>query len=144
MKLGGTHTVPADRERAWALLMDPEVLCAAIPGCKRLTRIAEDEYAMQMSLAISSISGLFEGKVRVADRNPPESFRLIVDGSGKIGFVKGDGLLTLAPNGAATEVRYDGEVQAGGVIAGVGQRLIEITAKMLIKRFFEKLAAASS
>ena len=141
MKLSGSYMVPAARQRTWDLLLSPDVLCRSIPGCKHLARVGENEYDLKMSLAISSISGLFDGKVRLADQRPPESFRLLVDGSGRIGFVKGDGLLTLAPGDETTEVRYDGDVQAGGLIAGVGQRLLETTAKMIIKRFFERLAA---
>jgi carbon monoxide dehydrogenase subunit G len=35
---------------------------------------------------------------------------------------------------------YDGDVQVGGTLAGVGQRLIDATAKMMIKKFFKKPA----
>jgi carbon monoxide dehydrogenase subunit G len=86
---------------------------------------------------------LFDGKVRIADQNPPSSFRLIVEGTGKIGFMKGDGLLTLTPQDATTEVRYEGDVHVGGTIAAVGQRLIDTTSKMMIKRFFDKLASVA-
>ena len=45
--------------------------------------------------------------------------------------MKGDGLLTRVAVGASTEVRYEGDVQVGGVIAVVGQRLLDMTAKMV-------------
>ena len=93
-----------------------------------------------MKIALASVSGLFEGKVTIADPNPPTGYRLIVEGSGKIGFLKGDGVLTLAPLGETTSVTYVGEVHVGGTIAAVGQRLLDMTAKMLIKRFFECLS----
>jgi carbon monoxide dehydrogenase subunit G len=95
-------------------------------------------------MLIASINGLFDGKVKIADQNPYTSFKLIVEGSGKIGFVKGEGLLTLSPNGAGTHVGYDGDVHVGGTIASVGQRLIDTTSKMMIKRFFDKLVAEVS
>ncbi len=144
MKIAGSYTVPAAPEDVYYALQNPDVLSRAMPGCKRLARIAENEYEMQMNVVISSISGLFDGKVRLAEQNPPGSFRLIVDGSGRIGFLKGDGVLTLAPAADATEVRYDGEVQTGGVIAGVGQRLLDTTAKMIIKRFFGKFVSSKA
>ncbi|MDR3698789.1 MAG: carbon monoxide dehydrogenase subunit G [Candidatus Sulfopaludibacter sp.] len=144
MKLTGSYTVPGPRERAYALLQDPAVLAQCMPGCEGLDRIGENEYAMRMKMTLASISGRFEGKVRISDANPPESFRLMVEGSGKIGFVKGDGLLTLSPAHGGTSVRFEGDVQVGGTIANVGQRLVETTARMLIKRFFDKLAAAAS
>ena len=87
----------------------------------------------------AAISERVEGKVRLADQKPPSSFRMVVEGSGKIGFVKGDGILTLTPKDGGTEVAYDGDAQVGGTMAAVGQRLIDATAKMMIKRFFENL-----
>lgn len=140
MKIGGAYTLAVPQQRAYSLLQDPEVLAQCMPGCDHLTRIADNEYEMKMKMAISAVQGLFTGTVRIADSHPPSSFRLIVEGSGKVGFMKGDGLLTLAPQKASTEVRYEGDVQVGGLIAGVGQRLIDVTARLLIKRFFEKLA----
>lgn len=138
MKIGGAYTVPLDRQLAYTRLQDPEILAKCMPGCDHLARIGEDEYEMKMKMVISSVKGLFGGTVRLADQSPPDSFRLLVEGSGKVGFVKGEGVLTLAPVDAATEVRYEGEVQIGGMIAGVGQRLLDVTAKLIIKKFFEK------
>jgi carbon monoxide dehydrogenase subunit G len=111
-----------------------------MPGCRSLVKVGEHEYAMKMKMMLASISGLFDGKVRIADRNFPDSFRLVVEGSGKIGFLKGDGLLQLTPNGNGTTVGYEGEVRVGGTISAVGQRLLDTTAKMMIKRFFDKLS----
>jgi hypothetical protein len=122
------------------MMQDPEVLARAIPGCEGLEKTGEDEYRMKMKMALASFSGAFEGKVRITEKTPPTSFRLIVEGSGKLGFMKGDGLLKLAPQGEGTEVSYEGDARVGGTMAAVGQRLIDGTAKMMIKRFFEKLA----
>jgi len=119
------------------------VLAKCMPGTDHLDKVAEDEYEMKMKMAIASIGGLFTGKIRLADQNPPNSFRLIVEGTGKIGFLKGEGLLSLQPQGESTEVSFDGDVQVGGTIASVGQRLIDTTSKMIIKKFFEKLAEAA-
>jgi len=141
LKLAGHYAVPMGRERAYELLQNPGVLARAMPGCDHLALIAPDEYEMRMKMVISSIQGLFAGKVRIADRNWPESFRLIVEGSGKVGFMKGDGVLRLSPADAGTEVRYEGDVQVGGMIASVGQRLLDTTSRFLIRKFFEKLVA---
>jgi carbon monoxide dehydrogenase subunit G len=144
MKLTGTYTVPGRRERAYALLQDPAILAQCMPGCEGLDRVGEDEYAMRMKMALASISGQFDGKVRITGQKPPESFRLLVEGSGKIGFVNGDGLITLLQDGNATNIKYEGDVKVGGTIANVGQRLVETTVRMLIKRFFDKLASESA
>jgi carbon monoxide dehydrogenase subunit G len=88
------------------MLQDPDALAQCMPGCEKLVRIGEDEYEMKMKMALAAISGQFDGKVRLADPKPPNSFRLIVEGSGRIGFMKGEGLLTLTPDGDGTSVSY--------------------------------------
>jgi uncharacterized protein len=140
MKVHGSYKLSATPDRAYAILQDPEVLARCMPGCDELVRIGEDEYRMKMKMALASISGLFDGTVRIADSDPPSSFRLVVEGKGKIGFLRGDGLLRLTPDGDGTEVGYDGEVHVGGTIAAVGQRLLDTTARMIIKKFFDKLS----
>ncbi len=140
MKISGSQKLPFPPEQSYAMLQDPELLAKSIPGCESLDKIGENEYRMKMKMALAAVSGAFEGKVRIADQTPPSSFKLIVEGTGKIGFVKGEGLLKFSPDGAGTDVAYDGDVQVGGTIAAVGQRLIDVTSKAMIKKFFEKLA----
>ena len=144
MKISGAHVVPVPQERAYALLQDPVVLGRCMPGCDALEKIGESEYRMKMKMVLASISGHFDGKVRITEPNPFTSFRLLVDGAGKIGFMKGDGLLTLAPVEGGTSVQYEGTVEVGGTIAAVGQRLLDTTAKLIIKRFFDKLSAEAA
>ena len=143
MKVSGTYTLPVAPERAYRTLQDPAILEQAIPGCESLDEIGPDEYLMKMKVLLAALSGQFEGKVRIADQSPPTSFRLIVEGSGRVGFLKGDGLLRLCAaetGNGSTVVSYEGDAQVGGTMAAVGQRLIDGTAKMMIKKFFDKLA----
>jgi carbon monoxide dehydrogenase subunit G len=144
MKISGSYVLRVPQERAYALLQDPVILARCMPGCDALERIGENEFHMKMKMILASVSGLFDGKVRIADPQPYSSFRLIVEGAGKIGFMKGDGLLTLNRGEGETTVSYDGSVEVGGTIAAVGQRLLDTTSRMLIKRFFDKLTAEAS
>ncbi len=143
MKISGTYTLPVPPERAYQMMQDPKVLASAIPGCQGLEKTGENEYQMKMVMALASLSGAFEGKVRITEQTPPTSFRLVVEGSGRIGFVKGEGLLKLRAADGGTEVSYEGDAQVGGTIAAIGQRLIDGTAKMMTKKFFDKLAEAA-
>lgn len=145
MTLSGVNSLPTPPASAYSLLQDPAVLARCMPGCESLTLIAPNQYAMRMKMLLASISGRFEGKVTIADPNPPDSFRLIVEGTGKIGFMKGEGVLRITPSSQeGTTIDYTGDVQVGGTIANVGQRLIETTARLLIKRFFDKLREEAS
>ena len=114
-----------------------------MPGTERLDKIGDDHYEMKMKMVIAAISGSFDGKVRIADQNPPESFRLLVEGNGKIGFVEGRGVAQAdSSERSSTEVSFEGDVNIGGNIAAVGQRLLDTTSKMIIKRFFTKFNAS--
>jgi carbon monoxide dehydrogenase subunit G len=136
LKIAGKYPLDVPQERAYALLQDPDVLARCMPGCDALVKTGDGEYQMRMKLMLASMSGLFEGKIYLTDQNPPDSFRMRVEGKGKVGFMNGTGLVTLTPG----EVNYDGDVNIGGAIAAVGQRLIDTTSKMMIKRFFDKLS----
>jgi len=150
MKISGYYNLPLAPERAYQILQDPAILAQAMPGCESLEKTGPDEYRMKMKVLLAALSGQFEGKVRITDQAPPSTFRLIVEGSGRIGFLKGDGVLKLSAadtssaSASSTVVSYEGDAQVGGTMAAVGQRLIDGTAKMMIKKFFDKLAALAA
>ncbi len=137
--------MPVGAEKAYSALQDPALLVQCMPGCEKLEEVGPGEYAMRMKMVLAAISGQFEGKVRIADPNPPVSFQLIVEGNGKIGFMKGTGAMQLQPvSESVTEVHYQGDVEVGGTLATVGARLIEPTSKMMIKKFFEKISTLAA
>lgn len=140
MKLSGVYPLSVPKERAYAMLLDPAILARCMPGCEALERIGENEYAMKMKVALAMVTGRFEGKVRISEPNPPNSFRMLVEGAGKIGFLRGDGVITLT----GVSVCYNGDVQVGGTIANIGQRMIDTTARALIRKFFERIAAEAA
>jgi hypothetical protein len=141
MKIEGTHEIGASRQRVYQSLTDPEVLRRCIPGCERLEATGENVFAATIRAGVGSIKGLFNGSVRMEDMRPPEHYRLAVEAKGTAGFLKGSGDLHLEEQGKGTLVRYTGDVQVGGTIAGVGQRMIQATAKMMASQFFTALEA---
>ncbi len=141
MKIDGTHEISAARERVYALITDPEVLRRCIPGCESLEKTGEDTYAAIIKAGVGMVKGTFKGNVKLAEMRPPEHYRLEVDGKGAPGFVKGTGDFDLEDKDGATLIRYAGEVQVGGTIAGIGQRMIQGAAKMMAARFFAALEA---
>ncbi len=142
MKIEGAHEVPAPRQKVWDAFLDPETLRQAIPGCETLEAIGADEYRAVMKVGVAAVKGTFEGKVRLTDKNPPNSYRMAVEGSGGPGFVRGETLITLTDNASGgTRVAYSADVQVGGLIAGVGQRMLGGVSKMMADQFFGKMSA---
>jgi len=139
MKIHGTHQINAARDRIFAALTDPQILRRCIPGCESLEKSGDDTYVATMKAGVGPVKGNFKGNVRLEDMHPPSHYRMIVDGKGGPGFVKGTGEFELSETGGQTSIAYDGEMQVGGVIASVGQRMIEAAAKMLAAKFFSEL-----
>src|SRR5438445_13261688 len=96
MKLEGSYDIPVPRERVYAAFLDPEILRQAIPGCEKLEPTGNDEFKATMKVGVAAVKGTFEGKVRLADKKPPESYTLHVEGSGGPGFVRGQTVITLS------------------------------------------------
>src|SRR5487761_1578817 len=96
MKLAGEQILPASRDRVWALFNDPNRLSRLIPGCEKLDVISPTEYAGTLNVGIAAIKGVYTGKLKLEEVRPPEHYRMIVDGKGKQGFMRGSGTLDLA------------------------------------------------
>jgi uncharacterized protein len=136
MDVNGSYTFAAQPDAVWNALTDPVVIAACLPGCDRLEPIGEDKYSAAMTLAVAAVTGNYTGTVSMLDKNPPRSYRLVVEGSGKPGFVNGEATIELIPDGTGTTVRVTGQGNVGGVIARVGQRLLGSVSKMMMDRFF--------
>lgn len=136
MDISGSYTFKAPPDHVWALLMDPAIIAACIPGCDRLEPDGPDRYRASLTIALAAITGSYEGTVVITEKVAPSSYRLTVEGQGKPGFVKGNATIALRADGETTIVAVGGTVETGGPIARLGQRLIGGVSKMMQDRFF--------
>jgi len=134
MEIQGTHQFNAPLASVWDALMDPAILAKALPGGDALERVDENDYKAAMNVRVGPVQGRFEGKVTLTDVIQGKSYRMKVSGTGSPGFLNGEGVLVLSGNANGTLITYNGDVQVGGRIAAVGQRLIESTAKSIIRQ----------
>src|SRR5262245_40040295 len=141
MKIEGTHESHASPDRVYQALVDPQVLQRCIPGCEALESTSENAYAITLRAGVGAIKGTFTGSVRLEDTRPPEHFRMTVEGKGQPGFLKGSGDLDLDEQDGVTTVKYVGDVQLGGTIASVGQRMLQGAARMMASQFFTAIEA---
>ncbi|MGO9081092.1 MAG: SRPBCC family protein [Streptosporangiaceae bacterium] len=137
MKISGAATVHAPASQVWAALTDPAVLVATIPGCERLEQTGPDRYALTVTAGVAAIQGTYAGEFSLSDRVEPVSLQLTASGSGSPGTVRSTVAVRLdAAADGATELRYDADAQIGGMIAGVGQRMLASVAKRMAGEFF--------
>lgn len=136
MKLAGEAVLHAPVEKVWAALRDPAVLVATIPGCERLVATGPDSYDMTVTAGVASIKGSYAGTVSLTDLPEPNTFLMKASGAGVPGTVSADVRVSLSEAGDGTRLCYDADAAIGGVIGGVGQRMLIGVAKKLAGEFF--------
>jgi uncharacterized protein len=141
MKLTLASAIPASRDRVFAALIDPVILQRCIPGCEKLTAVGPDAFEATLKIGVAGLKGTYAGKAAIRDAQPPESLTLSFEGKGGPGFVRGSAAIVLAPDGDATRIACDADVQVGGLIAAIGSRLVDAAAKKLADDFFKQLSA---
>jgi carbon monoxide dehydrogenase subunit G len=143
MEIAGEYVFQGPREEVWHVVRDPEVLATALPGTQKLEQVSENEYEGAMHVRVGPVAGAFTGRIVVSDEVPPESCTLTVEGRGAPGFANGAGhIQLLEQDDGTTLMQYEGEMQIGGKLASVGQRLLDTASKSMIRQGLESLNQA--
>lgn len=140
MKIQGTHTFDAPRERVWRAILDPAVLARTLPGCEKLERVGENDFQGVLNVQVGPVKGQFQGTLVLTDVRPLEGYHMKLDGKGPSGFMNGEGDLRLTDADGSTQLAYDIDAQVGGRVAAVGQRLLESSSKSIARQGLEGLA----
>ena len=140
LDIGGEETIRATVEQLWSALNDPLVLTRCIPGCKTMTEIAPDNYNVEMQLRVAAVGSSFEGEISLFDKAPPNACSIRVSGAGTLGHGNGSATFEIIPEGPdACRLKFQGVGEIGGLVAGVGQRILTSVSKHLVGKFFTTL-----
>ena len=143
MKISGQNTIPFPVERVWDALLDPAVLVRTIPGCERLETTAENTYAMTVTAGVAAIRGTYDGTCALSDLQEHESLVMQLEGAGAPGTIGATVNVSFTPDGdGATRVSYDADAIVGGMVGGVGQRMLGSVSKRMAGEFFDNVADA--
>lgn len=137
MKVSGSAQLAAPPEKVWDALLSPEVLVRTIPGCERLEATGDNSYAMTVTAGVASIKGTYKGTVELGDLNPHSSLTMRAEGAGAAGTIGVDVAVTFAPGeGETTHLTYAADAVVGGMVGGVGQRMLTSVSKRMAGEFF--------
>jgi carbon monoxide dehydrogenase subunit G len=139
LDIAGQELIAAPIERVWSSLNDPVFLTRCIPGCRSMQEIAPDSYTVRLDLKVASVGGSFEGRIALSDKTAPERCRIAVSGSGTLGHGTGEAHFALARAEGGTRMVYEGAGEIGGLVAGVGQRVLRGVSKHLIGKFITSM-----
>lgn len=137
MKVTGSAVLHASPDAVYAALTDPAVLSSTIPGCESLTALGDDRYRMTVTAGVASIKGSYEGEVSLHDQQVPTSFVLRAKGAGAPGTVAVTVPVTISDVGDGTSrLDYAADAVVGGMVGGVGQRMLTSVSKKMAGQFF--------
>src|SRR5689334_22641909 len=142
MKFTGENVLDVPVDQAWDALLDPAVLVRTIPGCERLEATGENAYAMTVTAGVASIKGTYAGSCELRDLVEHESLVMKLDGAGAPGTIGATVNVRFTPEGSATRVSYDADAVVGGMIGGVGQRMLTSVSRRMAGEFFGNVDAA--
>jgi carbon monoxide dehydrogenase subunit G len=145
MKIAGENTLHAPVARAWDALLDPAVLVATIPGCEQLVATGENSYDMTVTAGVAAIKGTYAGTCVLSDLSEPSSLVMKLDGAGAPGTIGATVNVGFADGGdGTTRVTWDADAVVGGMIGGVGQRMLTSVSKRMAGEFFGNVDKALS
>ena len=136
MKFTGENTLHAPVEKVWDALLDPAVLVRTIPGCERLEATGDNAYAMTVTAGVAAIKGTYSGSCALSDLVPHESLVMRLDGAGAPGTIGATVGVRFAPSDDGTVVTYDADAIVGGMVGGVGQRMLTSVSRRMAGEFF--------
>ena len=143
MKIAGEATLVAPVEKVWAALLDPAVLVATIPGCDRLAQTGEHAYDMTVTAGVAAIRGTYTGTCELSDLQEHESLVLRARGAGAPGTIDATVQVRLEANDdGTTTLTYDADAVVGGMVGGVGQRMLTSVSRRMATEFFSNVERA--
>ena len=143
MKFTGDATLNAPVEKVWDALLDPSVLVRTIPGCERLEATGENAYAMTVTAGVAAIKGTYSGSCKLSDLQPHQSLVMKLQGAGAPGTIGADVSVGFADAGdGRTTITYDADAVVGGMVGGVGQRMLTSVSRRMAGEFFGNVDSA--
>ena len=137
IRLENEYHIDLDQEDVWKAINNPEILSEILPNCESLEPISEHQFTAHIKVKIGPISSKFKSILELFDLKEPDGYKFRVQGSGKKGSMNGQGEIKLLSNGSGTGFTFIAEGNVTGLIARVGQRLIEAAGKKLMDQGFE-------
>ncbi|HEU4811532.1 MAG TPA: carbon monoxide dehydrogenase subunit G [Nocardioides sp.] len=145
MKIAGDNTLPFPVAQVWDSILDPRVLVATIPGCERLETTGENTYDMTVTAGVAAIKGTYAGSCALSDLQTHQSLVMHLQGAGAPGTIDATVDVRFEDLGdAGTRIAYEADAVVGGMVGGVGQRMLTSVSKRMAGEFFGNVGKAIS
>jgi carbon monoxide dehydrogenase subunit G len=143
MKIAGSNVIPYPVDQVWTAILDPRVLVATIPGCERLETTGDNAYGMTVTAGVAAIKGTYNGSCELSDLAQHQSLVMRLTGAGAPGTIDATVDVSFEDLGAeGTRISYEADAVVGGMVGGVGQRMLTSVSKRMAGEFFGNVGKA--
>jgi uncharacterized protein len=143
MKIAGSDTVPYPVDKVWDALLDPQVLVTTIPGCSHLVATGDNAYDMTVTAGVAAIKGTYQGSCSLSDLKDNQSLVMRLTGAGAPGTIDATVQVSFSePEAGVTKIDYEADAVVGGMVGGVGQRMLTSVSRRMAAEFFGNVGKA--
>ena len=125
MKVEGTRSYRAPRERVWEVLNDPAEMAGLMPGVESFEIVDETHWKAKVKVPLGLGSLRMSIDFEKAESRPPEHARLQAKGKGVGAIMSMETMFDLSEEGAGTAMRWEADVRILGQVASMGQRVVQ-------------------
>ena len=100
----------------------------------------DNAYAMTVTAGVAAIKGTYDGSCALSDLEQHRSLVMRLSGAGAPGTIDATvNVVFSEPAPGRTEVAYDADAVVGGMVGGVGQRMLTSVSKRMAGEFFRNV-----
>jgi carbon monoxide dehydrogenase subunit G len=141
MHYDGSFEVPADSQKVYDFVTDPQKVTSIFPDVQDVKVIDANNFTLKAKVGISFVRGMMDVKMAIVDRNPPKSVKMHAKGNGLSSSVELDNTFVIetAPSGNGSLVRWAADAKIAGLMASVGSRLMDAAAQKYVAEIIGSL-----
>lgn len=137
MHLEGSFDTPVSRQTVWDFLLNPKDIGPCFPDLQSLEVTSPDSFRAKVRVGLSVVKGTMEFEFRTVDKVPPKSAKLVGTGRGVGSTVEIQTGFSLEEMGSGAKVAWIADVSVGGIIAGLGSKLLDSTSGKMVEQVIE-------
>ena len=133
MRLEGSDSIRAPRDRVWAFLADPQQVAGCLPGIDRIDAVDATHFTVT-TVEVSAVRAKATVKVERSEVRAPEHLAFLANGQARGLSVAAKAEVNLRPGQEVdtTILGWSVDVETTGPLAAVGTRMIDRSARSLI------------
>ena len=139
MHLEGSFETPAPRHLVWEFLLNPNDIAPCFPDLQSMEVLTPESFRAKVKVGLSVVRGTMDFDFKIAEKNPTSSAKLIGNGRGVGSTVEIQTAFTLNDAGAGTKVGWVADVNVGGIVAGLGSKLLDSQSNRMVTQVVENI-----